>query len=135
MQIREITEHNVLTELYRRNGLEIYDGWIREMNPIRSIAVFDGDRLVGAATVCERLGVYVLDYIAVEKEYRKGGTGTELLNEIMKDIPKAYLSARAPLFFEKNGWKYTSEMQILLKDCEGCSQYKNGCEPKIMKRG
>lgn len=152
-----ISEHNILTELYFRCGLEISENWVKESGVFFSEALFfkavsdeekscdtcknDIESLIGAYSLSRRHGVTVLDYIAVKKDHRNGGVGTILLDGVKEKcealgIGKIYLTAKAGGFFLKNGARELSEEMplygMLLGECALCDQRGRDCFPSVM---
>ena len=65
--------------------------------------------LMGAAAVCRRKGCFILNDIAVEQAYRGKQIGKELLFRSLSEMrglgaSEVYITAKAPLFFEKYGF-------------------------------
>jgi len=101
-----------------------------------SVAAREGDRLLGAATVCRRFGRLVLDYVAVIPEARGIGLGKTLTKCCMEFArgeggDMLWLAARTPVFFQALGAE-ESEDNILLEECLRCPDYCRVCEPKAM---
>lgn len=133
VSFREETNHGAFTELYRASGLEIEEGWEKDCNPVFSVAARRGEALLGAATVSERFGRLVLDYIAVWPEFRVKGLGRRL-TDVCADYArkrgeeKLWLAARTPGFFRALGAAETGGTE-LLGECIVCPDYGKGCHP------
>ena len=152
-----ITEHKLLTELYKEAELEISEGWIEESGVFFSEAMFlraeadkvkdcdcgkENDKiLIAAYSLSKRYGVTVLDYIAVRKDLRKSGIGSLLLDRMKEkcrefSAAEVYLTAKARDFFVKNGARELSEAlplyEKLLGDCVQCEQRGKYCFPSVM---
>ena len=127
------TAHSTFTELYRASGLEIEEDWEKECRPVFSVAARRGTDLLGAATVSERFGRLVLDYIAVWPEFRVKGLGRRLTEWCAdyarkKGEEKLWLAARTPGFFRALGAAETGGTE-LLGECVGCPDFGNECHP------
>ncbi len=134
MEFKEVFEHNVLTEFYKKCELEIEDDWVNEMNPQKSLVLYENGVIISAATVSKRFFKTVLDYIGVKEEYRGTGIGRRMLEKILKNEGTVYLTARNYKFFLNNGFKEITDDNFI-KECLGCPQYKKNCYPRVMKRG
>ena len=133
----ETEDHSDLTAFYYKHGLEIEDGWEKEMCPIYSVRLNDNGVFCGAATVSNRYGISVLDYIAVVSDKRNCGYGRLLLENVkselkQKGINELYLTAKKPDFFRSCGAKDTKEYSALLDECLSCLQYKKSCFPEVL---
>ena len=134
--LREETAHSTFTELYRASGLEIEEDWEQECRPVFSVAARRGTDLLGAATVSERFGRLVLDYIAVWPEFRVKGLGRRLIDACAdyarkRGETKLWLAARTPGFFRALGAAETGGTE-LLAECIGCPDYGKDCRPVEM---
>lgn len=130
--------HELFTDLYRSAGLEIEADWVETCSPVFSVAAYDDGVFRGAATVSERFGTAVLDYVAVTPDSRRGGVGTFLVRECLDmcrsmGCGELLLAARVPLFFSALGALETGGEYGLLGECGQCPDYMHGCEPKEMK--
>lgn len=140
-KIEETSDYLQLKYFYYANDLEI-DLEDEELPPIiknwRTIRS-DGE-LIGGITLGFREGEYIIDGIAVDKRYRKGNLGRELLNTAIDEIKRRngnllYLVARAPKFFEKQGFvsiQRTESPEFF--ECYTCPQYQKTCFPEVMRR-
>lgn len=96
-------------------------------------------RLVGACVLAKRQGEYIIDGIAVDKEFRKIKAGKLLLDQAISEVKKRggtsiYLVARFPEFFKKAGFKIAAkEDSPNFFECLTCPQYQVSCFPEIMK--
>ena len=131
--IREEREHGAYTELYRASRLEIDEGWERELNPVFSVSARRGGALLGAATVSRRYDRLVLDYIAVQPEFRVKGLGRALATACAdyarrEGEAELWLAARTPGFFRALGAAETGG-ETLLGECLDCPDYGKDCRP------
>ena len=127
------TAHSTFTELYRASGLEIEEDWEQECRPVFSVSARRGNDLLGAATVSERFGRLVLDYIAVWPEFRVKGLGRRLVDACAdytrkRGEKKLWLAARTPGFFRALGAAETGGTE-LLGECVDCPDFGCECHP------
>ena len=134
MEFLEVKEHKILTDFYKNCKMEITEDWVFLMNPIKSIALFENDKILCGATVSKRFNKIILDYIGVDESLRGSGLGKKLLNEILKNEKQVYLSAKNYGFFKSQGFVETEDNN-LIKECLSCPQYNKDCFPRVMKRG
>ena len=131
-------EHNELAEFYRSNGLEVSDDIAVEDGAVYSIKYVQDGKLIAAATLSFRFNVFILDYIAVDPEFRGRNFGALTLTRILKKAKemgadKLFITARNPSFFERFGFKEGSPQGVDMNfDCIGCPEYNNGCSKKPM---
>ncbi len=127
-------EHSRFTELYRSAGLEVGDNWTEINNPIVSFAARRNGLLLGAATVSNRFGRQVLDYLAVIPESRGTGIGRRL-TELCIDFAQSrgetslWVAAKKPAYYRRLG-AHETEDTVLLSDCRRCPDYRRSCDPK-----
>lgn len=139
-KIEETTDYLELKYFYYVNELEI-DLEDEELPPIIKNwrAVRSDGELIGGTTLGFREGEYIIDGIAVDKRYRKGNLGQELLNTAISEIKARggkvlYLVARAPKFFAKRGFiaiQRSDSPEFF--ECYTCPQYNISCFPEVMR--
>ncbi len=140
-KIEETSDYLQLKYFYYANDLEI-DLEDEELPPIIKNwrAIRSDGELIGGITLGFREGEYIIDGIAVDKRYRKGNLGRELLNTAIDEIKRRngnllYLVARAPKFFAKQGFvsiQRTESPEFF--ECYTCPQYQKTCFPEVMRR-
>lgn len=140
-KIEETSDYLQLKYFYYANDLEI-DLEDEELPPIIKNwrAIRSDGELIGGITLGFREGEYIIDGIAVDKRYRKGNLGRELLNTAIDEIERRngnllYLVARAPKFFAKQGFvsiQRTESPEFF--ECYTCPQYQKTCFPEVMRR-
>lgn len=130
-----------LLPLYQKSGLECSlddpkpEGFLTSLELIHKHT----KELVGAATITRHDGVFHLNYLAVEEEYRGQDFGTKLVKESMEEIVRRdghrmWLMGRVPGFYRKLGFDTVPyEDSPLTGSCPTCSQYKKTCFPEVMK--
>ncbi len=85
----------------------------------KSFFAFDGDRLIGGAVGCIKYNWYYLDFLFVEKEYRKQKIGSQLLGLIEDYAKKNNLTGvrmetwdfQALDFYKSNGYEVFGEIE------------------------
>ena len=133
MQFIKTQDHNSIIPFYRENLLEVSDNIVSEDGAVVSFVLEKESKILAAATLSHRLGIYILDYIAVDSSLRRDGVGAKILGEILKEARilganKVYLTAKAPKFFKSQGFYEGSPKGINMNaDCVGCPEYNNGC--------
>lgn len=140
-KIEETSDYLQLKYFYYANDLEI-DLEDEELPPIIKNwrAIRSDGELIGGITLGFREGEYIIDGIAVDKRYRKGNLGRELLDTAIDEIKRRngnllYLVARAPKFFAKQGFvsiQRTESPEFF--ECYTCPQYQKTCFPEVMRR-
>lgn len=97
------------------------------------------DAIVGAVSLGLRQREYIIDGIAVAERFRAEDFGSMLVAKAVEEVKhrggnRIYLVARAPKFFEKNGFRAVSADEAPeFFECFKCPQYGKGCKPEIMK--
>lgn len=147
MKIRyeETFDVNLLTTLFDANEIEVAEDEFTggRTTLVKGFAAFDEDaedRLVGAVALAKRMDLDIINGIAVKPKYRRKGIAEDLLKLAMDealslDVQVIWIVARAPLFFEAQGFEYLTEADVPkgLFDCPECTQYNKICFPKLMK--
>ena len=133
MIFETVSRSNILIPFYRENSLEVSNDIDAEDGAAVSIALRQNGKITAAATLSYRFGVYILDYIAVDKSLRRNGVGTDILSEILNKAralgaDKVYITAKSPEFFKSQGFFEGSPQGVDMNaDCAGCPEYNNGC--------
>lgn len=138
--LKPTDEYDRLVQFFVDNQLE-FDGDEEVDTDILKCYKFTDkdDNLIGGVVLAKREGEYIIDGIAVDKEYRNSGIGEILLEQIIEDVEdlggeSIYLVARAPEFFRKNGFdEVDPENAPNFFECKYCSQYLKTCHPEVMK--
>jgi hypothetical protein len=48
---------------------------------------------------------------------------------------EAWLAAKVQRFYEKLGWMlWRGKTRRIISDCLHCPQFRNGCEPRVMRK-
>lgn len=132
MDIKEY-DSNRLIEFYLSNGLEFSDSKKYFGTEVKSYAILENDKLVGAISVSKYKDKNFIEAIAVDKKYRNKGNGKKLLDKVLSllDSP-IYTISKNNKFYLNNGFKYTDE-DIIDNNCKKCNKYGKTCFPKTMK--
>lgn len=136
MEFLEIKKHNILTEFYTKNGLEVSKNIECDDGAIYSL-VNNSEKTLAAATLSFRKGEFILDYIAVDTTCRNMGVGFLLLEKIINKAKSlgaknVFLSAKEPLFFKKFGFLEGAPHFDINADCIDCKKLHKECNPKPM---
>lgn len=133
MELFETIDHNSLREFYQQNGLEVSDDILVDDGAVFSIKCVEGGKTILAATLSYRFKVFILDYVAVEPDYRKRGLGEKAVTAVKvkaKELgaKKLFITAKNPEFFKRIGFLEGSPDGVDMNaDCLGCPEFNNGC--------
>jgi amino-acid N-acetyltransferase len=99
----------------------------------------DDEKLIGGCVLGMREGVYVLEGIATDTDYRNKRLGKQLLCEAMTYLKtiaakKLYLCARAPDFFKHQGFLKIGREDAPNFGCMNCKQFGIKCFPEVMMK-
>lgn len=138
--IRPVTDCGDLLKLYYESGLDgAPDGPTGEV--IGHLRCDDDTgRLVGGATIVNKGGLCVLDYLAVRDDMRGCGIGARLLGAAEDEakrlgIKTMWLCGKVPAFYKKYGWVTASAADApLISHCQSCPKFHVSCSPEIMKK-
>ncbi len=141
MKIGELEEknHDLLTALFIRNGLEFSENEPIPTDVIGGWQATEGDLLAGGCILALREGSFIIDGIAVEPEFRNTDIGSLLLQKALKLAAEkggdsVYLVARAPGFFRKHDFVTIGRDEgPLFFECFTCPQYNVSCFPEVMR--
>lgn len=142
-QLREIEEakYPLIIQFFVDNDLEFSENEPVPTDLIKGWEIFRSadEYLVGACILAKRDGEFIIDGIAVDKDFRGIKAGKMLLDQAISEVKKLggnslYLVARAPEFFKKSGFKAVEkENSPNFFECLTCSQYNVSCFPEILK--
>ena len=134
IKIIETKDYEIFSILARKFDLETsgigdyFKAWV---------TISDGKK-VGGISLKKKDKTYLLDIIAVDKNYQKKGLGKKLLLILLKylkkeKIPKVYVNTKVPEFFKKfNFKKIPRSKSPKFSDCWTCPQYNKTCFPTPM---
>lgn len=140
-KINETSDYLQFSDLFKRSGLELNldetgrgpEGFITAWE-----AVDEEGNLIGGAAITKKDGNFVLNDLAVEEAVRSQGIGGLLCQKAMMRMldmgaSRVYITSKAPLFFEKYGFRYLAEDEVPpIFQCSRCQQYGSSCNPKYM---
>lgn len=127
------SDYKMLKRFYEQNELEVSCDIVGNDNPRFSVCCEDNGSIVAAATLSQRQGNFILDYIAVDSSFRRKGVGRVLFDEILQKAKnfgadKIFITARNPAFFKSLGFVEGNPSNMDMNDdCVGCPQYKTTC--------
>lgn len=138
MAFSGVIDHNALAEFYRQNTLEVSDDILKDDGAVFSIKYDQNGKTVAAATMSFRFSVFILDYVAVDPDFRKQGLGEQAVEKIKAKAKELgakslYITAKSPSFFKKIGFVNGSPAGVDMNaDCIGCPEFNNGCRKQPM---
>jgi N-acetylglutamate synthase-like GNAT family acetyltransferase len=108
--------------------------------PYLGLKLILNNKMIGGVSVCKsNYGDYVLEYLAVNENYRHNGYATLLIEYIFNKlreikVSKLYLMAHVYEIYKKTGFKFVSDkLYLISNNCLNCESYKNKeCVPKVM---
>lgn len=140
--IKETGNYLQFKDLFEKSGLEFNTDETGEKPDgfVTAYALYDAEgQMKAAVSITERKGYYIVNDIAVEARCRGKGYGEKLLRKALeliksKKTDSVFITAKAPLFFEKYGFYYLDDEEVPdIFGCLKCEQYGKNCMPKFMK--
>lgn len=124
--------NNTLIDFYKINGLEFTKEHNYFGKNIKSLAIIENNKVIGAISVSIYKNKSFIEALAISKEYRHKGYGKILLEKALQalHIP-IYTISKVDDFYLKNGFTY-SEEDLIGKECKSCPEYNTTCYPKVM---
>jgi N-acetylglutamate synthase-like GNAT family acetyltransferase len=139
VQFNETNKHNILYDFYFGNGLEVSKNIESDDGAFYSVVALNNGVIAAAATLSFRKNIFILDYIAVDSNYRKAGLGKQAIDMIVKKAKELsaqaiFITAKEPAFFKKIGFIQGSPEGVdMNEDCLGCEKYGKECVSVPMK--
>ena len=138
--ITETDEYERLVKFFIENELE-YDAEDEVDTDVVTCykVTYGNDRLAGACCLAKREGEFIIDGIAVDKDFRKHKIGKIMLDKLVSVTKKLggseiYLVARTPDFFRTYGFGTVDPKNAPnFFECKHCDQYGETCHPEVMK--
>ncbi len=135
-ELRPTDDFEAIRRLALSSGLE--DGTF--LRTLVAFGYYLQDELVGCATLRNDGDMYSVDWLAVDERMRGKGLGSALVAVITEEArkrraTKLWALARAPVFFEKIGFRRIIADEGIgpaLANCLVCRQYQKSCFPAIM---
>ena len=121
-----------LIDFYRKNGLEFDENKGYFGSNVKSFALLEAEKLIGSVTISVYQNKSFLEALAVDRQYRKKGYGSILLDKAIKELKKPiYTISKADDFYLKNGFVYDNA-DLIGQECKTCNEYQVTCFPKVM---
>ncbi len=140
--IRETDDFLSLSSFFNENGMGVK---IEERMPERIIRMWRMDepgtgRLMAAATLEVRDGVYSLGDIAVREDLHRRGYGRAMQQTVFAEarrrgIDEIWACAKEPEYYKRCGWQQMNwdESPDIAVYCTSCGKRGTLCHPEIMK--
>lgn len=138
INIQESNRYSEIIQFFIDNELEFTEDQKQITDKVINYwEAVDGEKLVGACVLGIRKGEYVLEGIAIDSNYRKKRLGERLLDMALIHLktlnaPKLLLNARAPDFFQTQGFSIITREEAPHIACDGCDQLGVKCFPEVM---
>ncbi len=130
----ELVEYDsdLLIKFYRENGLEIDGNKSYFGTGVKSFALLDGDKVIGAISISKYKGKNYIEAVAVNKLYRHNGYGRMLLDKAIEEMElPIYTISKHDKFYIDYGFQY-SDADLIDNECKTCEEYNVACFPKVM---
>ena len=139
--LKETLEYERFIPFFIENDLEFSEEDPVSTDVVKGFELLrkSDNALVGAVFLAKRQGEFIIDGIAVAKDFRNIKAGKVLLEEAIEEARKQgaksiYLVARAPGFFKKAGFVNTqTESAPFFFECLTCPKYRVSCFPEVLK--
>lgn len=139
--LKETKDYEKYIPFFIENDLEFSEDEPVSTDIVKGFVLLrkEDNALVGAVFLAKREGEFIIDGIAVDKNFRNIRAGKILLDEAIKEAKKGgakriYLVARAPEFFKKSGFINTETDEApFFFECLTCPQYQVSCFPEVLK--
>ena len=121
-----------LINFYIENGLEFDENKKYFGTNIKSFALIENGKIIGAVSISIYKGKSFIEALAVDKKYRNKRYGKLLVEKAIKELEKPiYTISKVDEFYLKNGFAYSKE-DLIDKECKTCSEYNVTCFPKVV---
>ncbi len=121
-----------LINFYIENGLEFDENKKYFGTNIKSFALIENGKIIGAVSISIYKGKSFIEALAVDKKYRNKRYGKLLVEKAIKELEKPiYTISKVDEFYLKNGFAYSNE-DLIDKECKTCSEYNVTCFPKVV---
>ena len=136
LELRSTDDYEAIRHLALASGLE--DGSFQQT--VAAFGFYMSGKLVGCASLRRDGERYSVDWLAVDQPLRGRGLGNKLVTRVAgeaktRGADRLWALARAPDFFEKIGFRRSSEKDGVgpsLDNCLQCPQFRRNCSPAIM---
>lgn len=121
-----------LINFYIKNGLEFDENKKYFGTNIRTFALIENEKIIGAVSISVYKCKSFIEALAVDKKYRNKGYGKLLVEKAIEKLKKpVYTISKVDEFYLKNGFVYSNE-DLIDKECKTCSEYNITCFPKVV---
>lgn len=121
-----------LINFYIKNGLEFDENKKYFGTNIRTFALIENEKIIGAVSISIYKCKSFIEALAVDKKYRNKGYGKLLVEKAIEKLKKpVYTISKVDEFYLKNGFVYSNE-DLIDKECKTCSEYNITCFPKVV---
>lgn len=125
-------DSNTLIKFYIENGLEFDEDRGYFGNNIKSFALIEENKMVGAVSISKYKDKSFIEALAVDSNYRDKGIGKKLLKKAKMELAKPiYTISKVDEFYSKNGFVYDNA-DLIDKECKTCENYNVNCFPRVM---
>ena len=125
-------DNDSLINFYIENGLEFDENKKYFGINIRSFALVEKEKVIGAVSISIYKGKSFIEALAVDKNYRNKKLGKLLVKKAIEELEKPiYTISKANEFYLKNGFVYSNE-DLIDKECKNCREYNVTCFPKVV---
>lgn len=125
-------DNESLINFYIENGLEFDENKKYFGINIRSFALVEKEKVIGAVSISIYKGKSFIEALAVDKNYRNKKLGKLLVKKAIEELEKPiYTISKANEFYLKNGFVYSNE-DLIDKECKNCREYNVTCFPKVV---
>ncbi len=125
-------DNESLINFYIENGLEFDENKKYFGINIRSFALVEKEKVIGAVSISIYKGKSFIEALAVDKNYRNKKLGKLLVKKAIEELEKPiYTISKANEFYLKNGFVYSNE-DLIDKECKNCRKYNVTCFPKVV---
>ena len=125
-------DNKSLINFYIENGLEFDESKGYFGTNIKSFALIETEKIIGAVSVSIYKNKSFIEALAVDKEYRSTGYGKLLLARAIKELKRpVYTISKTDKFYLKNGFVYDNN-DLIDEECKTCDKYNVTCFPKVV---
>lgn len=125
-------DNKSLIDFYIENGLEFDESKGYFGTNIKSFALIENGKIIGAVSVSIYKNKSFIESLAVDKEYRSKGHGKLLLDRAIKELKRpVYTISKTDKFYLKNGFVYDNN-DLIDEECKNCDKYNVTCFPKVV---
>lgn len=125
-------DNKSLINFYIKNGLEFDESKGYFGINVKSFALIENEKIIGAVTISIYKNKSFIEALAVDKKYRGKGYGRTLLEKAIEKLERPiYTISKADEFYLKNGFVY-DDADLIDEECKNCNEYNITCFPKVI---